>query len=333
MGRYLGRVSYQKQGHLVLNEEIIFKDSAAGIDVHSSFLSVAVLQVNSAAANLTGLQTGNDPKTTRSESNSTEPKVVQVHFQEFPVGNEGFDQLREFLAKFDGLKDVAMEATATYWRPVYNALYRHYNIIVVNPLLIKTLTKTDRKDAIKLAKLNLTGLLKKSFIPDPAQFELRIVTRQRKKVIQDRTRNENRLNSQLLNANLTIGKTISMSSVSARKMITAIICGEREPKIVADLLYASTKHRQAKIVELEDGLQELRYISQATIFTLSSLMSIIEQLLAQEAEYDALVARLIDEYKIVDYQTGEIRTAREAYNLITTVHGGNRILAETYIYC
>ena len=45
MGRYLGEVSYQKQGHMVLNEEMILKDIAAGIDVHSSFLSVAILRV------------------------------------------------------------------------------------------------------------------------------------------------------------------------------------------------------------------------------------------------------------------------------------------------
>lgn len=315
MSRYLGQVSYQKQGHIVLNQEIILKDIAAGIDIHSAFLSVAVLQVNDAVDNL---------------STSTAGKIVKVHFQEFSVGDEGFNQLRDFLLKFDQLKDVAMEATAGYWRPVYNALYHDYNIILVNPLLIKSLSKTDRKDAIKLAKLNLTGLLKKSFLPDLYQFELRILTRQRRKIIQGRTRNENRLNSQLLNGNLTIGKTISMSSASARKMIKAIICGERDAKVVANM-YLGTKHREAKIAELEDGLQELPYISQASVFTLSSLITIIEQFLAQEKDYNTEVARLIDEYEIVDSQTGEIRTAKEAYDLITTIWGGNRVLAETFI--
>ena len=42
MGRYLGQVSYQNQGHMVLDEQMILKDMAAGIDVHSSFLSVAM---------------------------------------------------------------------------------------------------------------------------------------------------------------------------------------------------------------------------------------------------------------------------------------------------
>lgn len=315
MSRYLGQVSYQNQGHLVLDQEIILKDIAAGIDVHSSFLSVAILQKNNVADSY-------DP--------SAESRVVKVHFQEFPVGDKGFAQLLDFLSKFDQLKDVAMEATATYWRPVYNALYQDYNIIVVNPLLIKSLSKTDRKDAIKLAKLNLTGLLKKSLIADEYQFELRILTRQRRKVIQERTKNENRLNSQLLNANITIGKTISMSSASAKKMIKAIICGEREPEVVANM-YLGTKHREAKIYELEDGLQQLPYINQASIFTLSSLITIIEELLRQEKEYDGRVAELIDQYQIVNQATGEIRTAREAYELIVTVDGGNRVLAETFI--
>ena len=256
--------------------------------------------------------------------------MVEVHFQEFPVGDEGFNQLGEFLAKFDELKDVAMEATATYWRPVYNALYHNYHIILVNPLLIKTLAKTDRKDAIKLAKLNLTGLLKKSFIPDPYQFELRILTRQRRKVIEERTRNENRLNSQLLNANLTIGQTISMSSVSARKIINGIIRGERDPKVVANM-YLGTKHREAKIAEIEDKLQELPYISDASVFALSRIMSIIELLLDQEKSYDIQIASVIDEYEYVHAETGEIRSAREAYNLIITVHGASRVLAETFI--
>lgn len=313
MSRYLGKVSYQNQGHVVLDQDIILKDVAAGIDVHSAFLSVTVLQKNDVRSNP-----------------SISPNVVEVHFQEFPVGDEGFNKLREFLSEFDRLKDIALEATATYWRPVYNALYQDYTIIVVNPSLIKSLSKTDRQDAIKLAKLNLTGLLKKSFIPDEHQFELRILTRQRRKVIQERTRNENRLNTQLLNGNLTIGKTISMSSVSARKMIKAIICGERDAKVVAEM-YLGTKNVEAKIQQLEDGLQELAYISQSTLFTLSSLIKIIEELLRQQKEYDAWITNLIDQYEIVNPRTGDIRMAREAYNLIVTVDGGSRVLAETFI--
>ena len=106
----------------------------------------------------------------------------------------------DLLALADWLEErevthAAMESTGVYWKPVYNILEDEFTVIVVNAAHIKTVPgrKTDVKDAEWIAELLQHGLLRASFIPDRSQRELRDLTRYRRSVVQERTREANRV--------------------------------------------------------------------------------------------------------------------------------------------
>ena len=112
---------------------------------------------------------------------------------------------RELLELADWLKTsdrkmVAMESTASYWKPLYNILESSdLNAMVVNARHMKAVPgrKTDVKDAEWIADLLQHGLLQPSYIPDKDQRELRELVRYRKSLVGERTRELNRLQKML----------------------------------------------------------------------------------------------------------------------------------------
>src|SRR5216117_390313 len=94
-----------------------------------------------------------------------------------------------------GCTHVAMESTGVYWKPVYNILEGHLELLVVNAQHMKAVPgrKTDVKDAEWIANLLRHGLLKASFIPDRNQRELRELVRYRRSIIEERARQINRI--------------------------------------------------------------------------------------------------------------------------------------------
>lgn len=92
-------------------------------------------------------------------------------------------QLSEWLQSLS-ITHVAMESTGIYWRPVFNILEEHFQILLVNAQHVRNVPghKTDKKDSVWLTKLLLSGLLKASFIPPKAIRYLRDLTRYRKKL-------------------------------------------------------------------------------------------------------------------------------------------------------
>ena len=111
-----------------------------------------------------------------------------------------------------GCECVAMESTASYWKPLYNILEAEgIKTIVVNARHIKAVPgrKTDVKDAEWIADLLRHGLLKASYIPNKEQRELREFVRYRRSIIQEKTREVNRIHKVLEGANIKLGTVIS----------------------------------------------------------------------------------------------------------------------------
>ena len=100
-----------------------------------------------------------------------------------------------------------MESTGVYWKPVYNLLEDTFSVYVVNAHHIKAVPgrKTDVKDAEWIAELLQHGLLQPSFIPDRPQRELRELVRYRQSLVQERSREVNRLAKVLEGANIKFG--------------------------------------------------------------------------------------------------------------------------------
>src|SRR5438874_11637703 len=103
-----------------------------------------------------------------------------------------------------GCTHVAMESTGVYWKPIYNILEGHLEVVVVNAQHLKGVPgrKTDVLDAEWLAECFQLGLLKASFIPPAPVRELRDLTRYRTSLIRERARTANRLQKVLEDANI-----------------------------------------------------------------------------------------------------------------------------------
>lgn len=133
---------------------------------------------------------------------------------------------------------VAMESTGVYWKPVFNVLEGLLTVLVVNARHMKAVPgrKTDVRDAEWIADLLRHGLLHGSCIPTPGQRELRDLTRHRTTLVQERARILNRLQKVLEDANIKLAAVASdIAGLSARQMVEALITGETDPAVMADL--------------------------------------------------------------------------------------------------
>ncbi len=153
---------------------------------------------------------------------------------------------RELLTLADWLKEsgckmVAMESTASYWKPLYNILESSgLNAMVVNAHHMKAVPgrKTDVKDAEWIADLLQHGLLQASYIPDKDQRELRELVRYRKSLTGERSRELNRLQKMLEGANIKLSGTVrDINGKSARNLLEYILTGAPFDEANYDELY------------------------------------------------------------------------------------------------
>lgn len=153
------------------------------------------------------------------------------------------------------VKAVAMESTGVYWKPVFNILESEFEVILVNARHIKYVPgrKSDVSDAQWIGELLPHGLLKASYIPERPQRDLRDLIRYRTALIQERTREINRVQKVLEDANVKLASVATnVMGVSGREMLAAIIAGKDDPQALADLAKGRLR---AKIPQLERALQ------------------------------------------------------------------------------
>jgi transposase len=146
-----------------------------------------------------------------------------------------------------GCTHVAIESTGVYWKPVFNILENVCEVLLVNAAHIKQVPgrKTDVKDCEWLAELLEAGLLKKSFVPPLATRELRDLTRYRKTLIQGRAAEVNRIHKLLEDANIKLGQVATdVLGVSGRRMLEALIAGERNGERLAELALGVMRKKQ-----------------------------------------------------------------------------------------
>jgi transposase len=140
---------------------------------------------------------------------------------------------------------VAMEATGVYWKPVWNILSDgDLSLILANAAHVKQVPgrKTDMNDAMWIADLLACGLIKASFVPEADIQELRSLMRTRKQLVREQTRQVQRLEKTLEEANIKLGAVISdLMGVSGRRMIEAMIAGECDPQRLAALAERNLK--------------------------------------------------------------------------------------------
>jgi len=147
-------------------------------------------------------------------------------------------KLRQRLVK-EGVTCVVIEATSSYWKPFYYGLEdAGIDLILVNPKDVKALRgrKTDRLDADFLSKVGALGMAKPSFVPAPEVRALRGLTRERTRLVEERTRQLNHLEKVLEDTCLKLTAVSSKTlNVSTRAILDAICQNETDPGILAGL--------------------------------------------------------------------------------------------------
>lgn len=224
-------------------------------------------------------------------------------------------EMREwFTAK--GVTHVAMEGTGVYWRPVYGLLEDAFEMILGNAQHIKNVPgrKTDVKDSEWLADLARHGLIAKSFVPPQPLRELRDLLRYRRKLMESRTAERNRLLKLLETANIKLASVVTdVFGVSGRLMLHALIEGATTPVEMAALARGVLRK---KVRDLEQALEGR--VEEHHRFLLRLQLQRLDQ---ADSGLDVLDAR-IDE-ALAPYQ--------EQFQLLQQIPGVSRVVAAVIV--
>jgi transposase len=160
-----------------------------------------------------------------------------------------------------GVELVSMESTSDYWRPWFAVLEEAgLKVQLVNSSQARNLPgrpKTDRADAQWIARLTEMGLLRGSLVLPAELRALQVYTRQAVHLTQDRTRYWQRLEKLLEDAQCKLSSVVSKlaGSQSAAAMLEAMIAGERDPQVLADLAQSRMRGSRAELVKAFTGMR------------------------------------------------------------------------------
>jgi transposase len=188
-----------------------------------------------------------------------------------------------------GIERVTVESTSDYWRGFYYLLEAAgLRVQLVNARQVKHVPgrpKTDKLDAVWLAKLTERGMLRPSFVPPAEIRQLRDYTRLRVDLTHERTRYWQRLEKLLEDALIKVSAVAStLETASTRDMLGALIAGERDPKVLAGLARGKMKAKHAALVEALTGRFDDHHAELARM--------LLDQIDALTAQIGTLTARI-----------------------------------------
>jgi len=188
-----------------------------------------------------------------------------------------------------GVTRVVMEATSSYWKPPFYLLEAHgFEAWLVNARDVKNLPgrpKTDRLDAVWLCKVAERQMLRPSFIPPVPIRRLRDLTRYRIALVSDRNREKNRVEKLLEDSQIKLSVVASdMFGVSGREMLAALIGGESNPQVLAQM--ARTRMR-TKIPQLQEAF--VGHFTDHHGFLLTKMLARIDALDVDIADLDTKI--------------------------------------------
>lgn len=237
-----------------------------GIDIHKKSISVCVLP-----------PVGN--------------RLLPVREEKFGTFTRDLKRLRKWLLNLR-VTEIVMESTGQYWRPVWNILEEAFSgMVLVNPLHVKALKghKTDRLDARWLATRLERDDLKGSFIPPREIRELRDLTRLRVHWLEDLNRVKNRIGQLCECGNIKVSSVASdLFGVSGRKMLAALVEGNRDAGWMADYARGTLRGKKA---QLELSLQGTLTIHQRLL--LGRMLKQMNGLESQIAELTAEIEQRV----------------------------------------
>ncbi len=201
----------------------VLVERGAGLDVHKKSVTVCVM--------------------------TTDGRSVVKTIKRFSTFHRDLVALRDWLLE-QRVTHVAMEATGEYWKPVYEILEEHFQVLVANAQHVKNVPgrKTDPEDAAWLARLLRHGLLQSSFVPCEQIRDLRDHTRMRRKTVEMTSRVENRAQKVLEASGVKIGSVVSdVFGATGRAILAQLAEHKTDPKKLAALAKGSLKNKRTEI--------------------------------------------------------------------------------------
>ncbi|HEY5825089.1 MAG TPA: IS110 family transposase [Cyclobacteriaceae bacterium] len=193
------------------------------------------------------------------------------------------------------IERVAMEATGVYWIALYEMLERNdISVCLVNPKEVKQVKgrKTDVKDCQWIQKLFSAGLLRESYVPAGKLREVRMMIREREDIIEMGSTYVNKMQKALELMNIKLTNVLSqIQGKSGRKMIEAIIQGERDPEKLLSLCYSTVRVKKSEDIKL--ALQG--NYNETWIFILSENYKMWQQHQAHLHSIDKKIESLLEE--------------------------------------
>ena len=199
---------------------------------------------------------------------------------------------------------VALESTGVSWKPVYHVLSDTVEVYLANSREVRQRPgrKTDKNDAAWLAELLAHGLIKPSFVPPPTMRALRDLTRTRVSLVQTRTQAKNRVYKVLEDTNIKLASVVSDGfGKSARRMLDALIGGERDPQKLSGMALGSFR---GKIPQHEVALEGPCTEQHAKL--IAGALEVVDVLGRQIAEIDEQLRELLSEMAPQREQLGSI---------------------------
>lgn len=235
--------------------------------------------------------------------------------REFGTATSEIKAMANWLTE-SGCEMIAMESTGVYWKPLYNLFeLMDLNAIVVNASHMKALPgrKTDVKDAEWIADLLRHGLLKASFIPSREQRELRELTRYRKSLIEERSRELNRLQKILEGANIKLASVVKdINGVSSRKLLEKIIADDLpDADEVSRIIHKRMLPKLSEIMASIEGIvtplqRKLLFQVLGHIDDLNERISVLDTMVKDYmTEYETAIAA-IDELPGIGRRSAEV---------------------------
>lgn len=243
---------------------------------------------------------------------------VRKEVREYGTTTSELLRLVEWL-QAEGVTHVAMEATGSYWKPVWHVLEGAVEqLILANARDVKAVPgrKSDVKDCQWLAELLAHGLIRSSFVPPTPIMELRDLTRTRKQLVRERARHVQRIQKVLEDANIKLASVITdVLGTSGRRILLAVIGGETDPDRLAALglsrLHATTAelrealrgtvrehHRvmlQLHVTQIDALDQAIRTLEDRTAVCLAPFRGVVERLVTIPGVSDTTAAVLVAE--------------------------------------
>jgi transposase len=180
---------------------------------------------------------------------------VVTHKARFATTTAGLARLADWLAG-EAVTVVGMEATGVYWKPCFYALEDRFEVWLCNAHHVKNVPgrKTDMSDAAWLADVIAHGMVRPSFVPPPPIRQLRDLTRYRKRQTDTRAAEVQRLEKVLQDAGIKLTSVASgVLTMSGRKMIEALIAGNRDPVVLAEMAIGRMRDKREALTEALSG--------------------------------------------------------------------------------